>query len=154
MKDKTFLMIPGPTPVPESVMLDIAKHPIGHRSSEFSSILEEVYETLAITPFDKISVPVSTYKSYIDDSIDPNDNKTITVGYIRSYDDRDEVFNIVLFDKYKELANNELHIEPFYNTIYEDGITKLGTIIKLNIIIDDWLYFKGGIKIWWQTKSL
>lgn len=100
-------------------------------------ILEEVYETLAITPFDKISVPVSTYKSYIDDSMDPNNNKTITVGYIRSYDDRDEVFNIVLFDKYKELANNELHIEPFYNTIYEDGITKLGTIIKLNIIIDD-----------------
>ena len=39
-------MIPGPTPVPESVMLDIAKHPIGHRSSEFSSILEEVYENL------------------------------------------------------------------------------------------------------------
>ncbi len=46
MKDKTFLMIPGPTPVPESVMLDIAKHPIGHRSSEFSSILEEVYTNL------------------------------------------------------------------------------------------------------------
>lgn len=46
MKDKTFLMIPGPTPVPESVMLDIAKHPIGHRSSEFSSILEEVYANL------------------------------------------------------------------------------------------------------------
>lgn len=46
MKDKTFLMIPGPTPVPESVMLEIAKHPIGHRSSEFSSILEEVYANL------------------------------------------------------------------------------------------------------------
>lgn len=46
MKDKTFLMIPGPTPVPESVMLDIAKHPIGHRSSEFSSILKEVYANL------------------------------------------------------------------------------------------------------------
>ena len=46
MKDKTFLMIPGPTPVPESVMLDIAKRPIGHRSSEFSSILEEVYANL------------------------------------------------------------------------------------------------------------
>ena len=46
MKDKTFLMIPGPTPVPESVMLEIAKHPIGHRSSEFSSILKEVYKNL------------------------------------------------------------------------------------------------------------
>ena len=39
-------MIPGPTPVPESVMLDISRHPIGHRSSEFSSILEEVYANL------------------------------------------------------------------------------------------------------------
>ena len=46
MKDKTFLMIPGPTPVPESVMLEIAKHPIGHRSGEFSKILHNVYENL------------------------------------------------------------------------------------------------------------
>ena len=46
MKDKTFLMIPGPTPVPERVLLEIAKHPIGHRSSEFSSILESVYADL------------------------------------------------------------------------------------------------------------
>ena len=46
MKDKTYLMIPGPTPVPESVLLDMAKHPIGHRSKEFSAILEEVYADL------------------------------------------------------------------------------------------------------------
>ncbi len=46
MKDKTFLMIPGPTPVPESVMMDIAKHPIGHRSTEFSAILKDVYSNL------------------------------------------------------------------------------------------------------------
>ena len=46
MKDKSFLMIPGPTPVPESVLLAMAKHPIGHRSSEFSAILEETYADL------------------------------------------------------------------------------------------------------------
>lgn len=46
MQDKTFLMIPGPTPVPESVLLAMAKHPIGHRSSEFSEILKEVYSDL------------------------------------------------------------------------------------------------------------
>lgn len=46
MKDKTFLMIPGPTPVPESVMLEVAKHPIGHRSTEFSAVLERVYSNL------------------------------------------------------------------------------------------------------------
>ena len=46
MKDKSFLMIPGPTPIPESVLLAMAKHPIGHRSSEFSAILEETYADL------------------------------------------------------------------------------------------------------------
>lgn len=46
MKDKSFLMIPGPTPVPERVLLEIAKHPIGHRSSEFSKVLESVYADL------------------------------------------------------------------------------------------------------------
>lgn len=46
MQDKTFLMIPGPTPVPESVLLAMAKHPIGHRSGEFSEILNGVYADL------------------------------------------------------------------------------------------------------------
>lgn len=46
MKDKTLLMIPGPTPVPESVLLEIAKSPVPHRSSEFSAIFDEVNENL------------------------------------------------------------------------------------------------------------
>lgn len=46
MKDKDFLMIPGPTPVPESVLLAMAKHPIGHRSPEFSAIVRRVEEGL------------------------------------------------------------------------------------------------------------
>lgn len=41
-----MLMIPGPTPVPERVMLAMAKHPIGHRSGEFSQIVGEVTEGL------------------------------------------------------------------------------------------------------------
>jgi aspartate aminotransferase-like enzyme len=46
MKDKQFLMIPGPTPVPETALLEMAKHPMGHRSSEFSNILKETYQDL------------------------------------------------------------------------------------------------------------
>ena len=46
MKDKQFLMIPGPTPVPESALLAMAKHPIGHRSAEFSAILKQVFADL------------------------------------------------------------------------------------------------------------
>ncbi|BAY17039.1 class V aminotransferase [Nostoc sp. HK-01] len=46
MEDKLMLMIPGPTPVPEAALLALAKHPIGHRTSEFSNILAEVTANL------------------------------------------------------------------------------------------------------------
>ena len=65
MKDKTFLMIPGPTPVPERVLLDMAKHPIGHRSSEFSVILEEVYENLKYV----LNEPKTTLENFVIKSI-------------------------------------------------------------------------------------
>ncbi|WP_300703053.1 alanine--glyoxylate aminotransferase family protein [uncultured Brachyspira sp.] len=39
-------MIPGPTPVPESALIEMAKHPMAHRSKEFSNIIKEVYEDL------------------------------------------------------------------------------------------------------------
>ncbi|UBF28266.1 alanine--glyoxylate aminotransferase family protein [Kovacikia minuta CCNUW1] len=46
MDDKLMLMIPGPTPVPEQVLLAMAKHPIGHRTGDFSKIMEEVTQNL------------------------------------------------------------------------------------------------------------
>jgi len=46
MDDKFMLMIPGPTPVPESVLLAQAKHLIGHRSGDFSQIMAEVADGL------------------------------------------------------------------------------------------------------------
>ncbi len=46
MENKLMLMIPGPTPVPENVLLALAKHPIGHRSGEFSQIMAEVTANL------------------------------------------------------------------------------------------------------------
>ncbi|MEC4986416.1 MAG: alanine--glyoxylate aminotransferase family protein [Oscillatoria sp. PMC 1068.18] len=46
MDDKQMLMIPGPTPVPERVLLAMAKHPIGHRSPEFSNLIGECNQLL------------------------------------------------------------------------------------------------------------
>ncbi len=46
MDDKLLLMIPGPTPVPERVLLAMAKHPIGHRSGDFNQIMKEVTQAL------------------------------------------------------------------------------------------------------------
>jgi aspartate aminotransferase-like enzyme len=46
MEDKHMLMIPGPTPVPEKVLHSLAKHPIGHRSGDFSKIIAEINQNL------------------------------------------------------------------------------------------------------------
>ncbi len=46
MGDKLMLMIPGPTPVPEKALLDLAKHPIGHRTKEFEAVMAEVTQNL------------------------------------------------------------------------------------------------------------
>lgn len=46
MDNKQMLMIPGPTPVPEKVLLAMAKHPIGHRSGDFSKIIAELTANL------------------------------------------------------------------------------------------------------------
>ncbi len=46
MDDKLMLMIPGPTQVPETALLALAKHPIGHRTNEFYDMMAEVTENL------------------------------------------------------------------------------------------------------------
>ncbi len=39
-------MIPGPTPVPETVLKAMGRHPIGHRSGEFQTIVKRTNEQL------------------------------------------------------------------------------------------------------------
>jgi aspartate aminotransferase-like enzyme len=46
MQDKLTLMIPGPTPVPESVLKAMGRHPIGHRSADFQKIVRRTTEQL------------------------------------------------------------------------------------------------------------
>jgi aspartate aminotransferase-like enzyme len=46
LKPREFLMIPGPTPVPDLVLEAIARHPIGHRTPDCSKALKQVVEDL------------------------------------------------------------------------------------------------------------
>ncbi len=57
LNQKRFLMIPGPTPVPESVLIELAKHPLPHRSPEFSKILLECTEGLKEIAQTKLAIP-------------------------------------------------------------------------------------------------
>lgn len=46
MQPREFLMIPGPTPVPDAVLEAISRDPLGHRTKEFSKVLLEVTASL------------------------------------------------------------------------------------------------------------
>ncbi len=46
MKADQLLMIPGPTPVPATIMEAMARPAMGHRSGEFKAIMKEVYAGL------------------------------------------------------------------------------------------------------------
>ena len=46
MQDKLTLMIPGPTPVPETVLKAMGRHPIGHRSGDFQAIVRRTTDQL------------------------------------------------------------------------------------------------------------
>jgi aspartate aminotransferase-like enzyme len=46
MQDKLSLMIPGPTPVPETVLQAMGRHPIGHRSADFQKIVRRTTKQL------------------------------------------------------------------------------------------------------------
>lgn len=46
LEPRQFLMIPGPTPVPDAILEVVARHPIGHRSPEFSKVLRQTTEGL------------------------------------------------------------------------------------------------------------
>jgi len=43
---KTYLMIPGPTPVPNDVLREMAKEMINHRGQEFAKLIKETTELL------------------------------------------------------------------------------------------------------------
>src|SRR5256885_13402502 len=57
---KPRLMTPGPTPVPEETLLELAKPVFFHRSPEFKAILGEVVEDLKYVFQTKNSVVVLT----------------------------------------------------------------------------------------------
>ncbi len=46
IQPREFLMIPGPTPVPDAVLESVARHPIGHRTPEFSKVVQDVIQDL------------------------------------------------------------------------------------------------------------
>ena len=96
------------------------------------AVMEEIFNVLRSTQFNKISIPVGTYRYLIDDSIADDDNRVITVGYIKRFDPESNMFDIAIF------SNNKQTIEGFENPalelVFKEFNNKLAVITKFNIV--------------------
>ena len=88
-----------------------------------------ILEVLENTRFAQISFPISAYKYQIDSNTDPDDNRTITAGYIRKYDAETKKFTVVIFNKLSEIIM--AFKEPTMDVSFTQYKGSFGTITRL-----------------------
>ena len=98
------------------------------------SILDQINSVLASTPFNKISVPINIYRKYIEQT-DPDNNKVITTGFVKKYDEDTGNMTIIVFSSNNADAIRNM-INPAIEIIFSEypDADHLGTITKLNIV--------------------
>lgn len=96
-----------------------------------NDIHNEIMDIIETTKFDKVSVPVSSYRRFYDNRIDASDNRTSVIGYIKSFNKEDNTFTVVIYSNNAKItsdfANPEITIAF---TIYKD---EFGAITKFII---------------------
>ena len=101
-----------------------------------NNVKDEIIEVFKNTQFNKISIPVASFKNIVNPE-DTDDNKNLTVGFVKSFNPETNKFKVLIFNKFKEAINNleDSAIEITYTEKTDkSGNVSLGTIIKLNII--------------------
>lgn len=136
MQDKQMLMIPGPTPVPERVLIAQMKHPIGHRSSDFSELLAEVNDNLKWlhqTQQDVLHLTVSgtgAMEAGIINFLSPGDR--VLVGVNGKFGDRwaqmSEAFGLQV-DRIETEWGKTLDPEQFTNRLKADKNQEIKAVI-------------------------
>lgn len=109
----------------------VLKVPFKTPSGVSNDICNEIMDVIETTKFDKISIPLSSYRRYYDSRIDEKDTKIFVIGYIRKFNKEDNTFTVVIFN------NNTKTVTEFANPEITVGFTqfkdKLGTITKFII---------------------
>lgn len=109
----------------------VLKVPFKTPSGVSNDICNEIMDVIETTKFDKISIPLSSYRRYYDSRIDEKDTKIFVIGYIRKFNKEDNTFTVVIFN------NNTKTVTEFANPEITVGFTqfkdKLGAITKFII---------------------
>lgn len=96
-----------------------------------NDIHNEIMDIIETTKFDKISVPVSSYRRFYDNRVDASDNRTSVIGYIRSFNKEDNTFTVVIYSNNAKITSEFVNPEiGIAFTIYKD---EFGAITKFII---------------------
>ena len=94
-------------------------------------VTNEIIDVLSNTKFDKVSIPLSTYKTLMDSNVDETDTRVCTIGYIRKYDSESKCFTVIVFNNFvdliKEFGDSAIVLQ--FTTHKEN----LGTITRFNV---------------------
>lgn len=96
------------------------------------NIVNEITTVLTETKFNKISIPLGTYRCMIDNNVDADDTRVCTIGYIRKYNAETKEFTLTLFNNFVDLIKSmgDVVVELQFTTFKE----ALGSITKFNIV--------------------
>ena len=96
------------------------------------SVVTDIETVLATTPFDKISFPITTYKSYLDKRIPDDDNRVSAVGYVKGYDTEKKLFTVIIFNGVAETITK--FEQPILEVVFSSRDNKLNIITRMNIV--------------------
>jgi hypothetical protein len=104
---------------------------------DFSGMSEEAVEfvkdTLLKTPFSNISIPINTFKRFIDSNTDKSDVRVSTAGYIIKCEENESGDMLITFIVYNHIKDIiEKFKNPFVSVVYNENKT-YKTIIKIII---------------------
>ena len=99
-------------------------------ADEFSDkIVEQINKVLNSMPFNRFSIPLNAYR----EDVLPNENgnnKCLTIGFIKKYNNEEGTFDVVIFDTFKSA------IQKFENTCIEINFGSYnGELSKINKLI-------------------
>ena len=96
----------------------------------------EIFDVLENTRFNKIPMQLSAYRRDLGNAYQGNEDKSISIGYIKSFHPGDEntdaSFTVIIFGKYADSVKD--FINPAVEVVYIDRNDELTTITKFNII--------------------
>lgn len=91
---------------------------------------DTLLDILEVLPFDKVSIPVYTYKNLM---FDKNSKGTMVVGYIKSYDAKEETFDVVIYGNYVETIGDFSDAIIFPRVFINEETGEVRSIIGLDV---------------------